>query len=297
MPISSMTGFARVAGAIGDATWAWELKSVNGRGFDLRLRVPAGLDGVEAAAREILVKKLTRGTIQANLTLDRAQRPSEIKVNQTVLEALLKAAEAVREQAGSLVAPPTLDGLLAVRGVVEVVEQPDSEEMRQTLTAAITQGFDSAATALIEARRIEGENVAKIIAQHVDTVETLVAAAERIIARLPASLRARIEEQVRVLMDSSAAFDADRLHQEAVLLATKADVREEIDRLGAHIEHARKLIRGGGAIGRKLDFLAQEFNREANTLCSKSTDRELTEIGLSLKTVIDQFREQVQNIE
>lgn len=297
MPISSMTGFARVAGTYGDTHWAWELKSVNGRGFDLRLRAPPGLDGVEAAARECLAKTLARGTVQANLAIERPPRPATIRINEDILSALVKAIETVRAKAGPHVAPATIDGLLAVRGVVEVTESADSDEARLALQAAIIAGFGEATQALVATRQLEGQNIAKIVGHQIAGISELVERAERVVSRQPAALRARLEEHVKALLDNSANLDPDRLHQEAMILAMRADVREELDRLKAHIDHASRLVKEGGAVGRKLDFLAQEFNREANTLCSKSGDKELTEIGLSLKTIIDQLREQVQNIE
>lgn len=297
VPIASMTGFARVSGNFRDVSWAWELKSVNGRGLDMRLRVAPGLDGVEIQVREILQRQVQRGTIQANLAIDRPPRPAEIRINHDILAALVKAAGTVHDEAGSRIAPASVDGLLAVRGVVEIIERPDDDEARAGLTAAVIDGFSAAVGALVEARSVEGRNVEEILSQQIASIEKLVGEAEVIVAGLPQELKARISEQVQALLSGSPAFDPERLHQEAILLATRADVREELDRLQAHIDHARKLVADGGAIGRKLDFLAQEFNREANTLCSKSSNKQLTQIGLSLKTVIDQMREQVQNIE
>lgn len=297
MPIASMTGFARVTGLHGDASFAWELKSVNARGLDLRLRVPPGLDGLEVLTREALAKKITRGTIHASLTVDRPPRPIEIRVNQEVLGALLKTAEAVRAQAGDSVRPASVDGLLAVRGAVEIIEQPDSEEARQALFAAVQQVFLEAVDALAAARADEGRAIGAVVSEQIDQVAALIAEADHIAAVLPHSLWARIKDQVEALVENTANFDIERLHQEAALLAVRADVREELDRLKAHVGHARELIANGGVVGRKFDFLAQEFNREANTLCSKSSNKDLTRLGLSLKTVIDQLREQVQNIE
>lgn len=263
----------------------------------MRLRVAPGLDGVEITVREILQRHVQRGTIQANLAIDRPPRPAEIRINHDILSALVKAAGAVYDEAGSRIAPASVDGLLAVRGVVEIIERPDDDEARAGLTAAVIDGFSAAVGALVEARSVEGRNVAEILSQQIASIEKRVGEAEVIVAGLPQELKARISDQVQALLSGSSAFDPERLHQEAILLATRADVREELDRLQAHIDHARKLVADGGAIGRKLDFLAQEFNREANTLCSKSSNKQLTQIGLSLKTVIDQMREQVQNIE
>jgi len=295
MPIASMTGFARARGQAGDAAFAWEVKSVNGRGFDLRLRVPQGFEAIEAQARDILSKLVSRGNVQATLTVDRPARPVEVRVNGEVLEKLLTAGLGVSARTGA--APPTVDGLLMVRGVVEVIETPESEEERTVLHRAVLDGLSEAGAMLIAARRSEGAALAALIEGHLETIGSSTARAEALPARQPAVIKAKLAEQLRLLLDAQPALDPDRLHQEAMLLAAKVDVREEIDRLKAHVAHARKLAAEGGPIGRKLDFLAQEFNREANTLCSKSNDRELTEIGLSLKTTIDQLREQIQNVE
>lgn len=263
----------------------------------MRLRVAPGLDGVEITVREILQRHVQRGTIQANLAIDRPPRPAEIRINHDILSALVKAAGAVHDEAGSRIAPASVDGLLAVRGVVEIIERPDDDEARAGLTAAVIDGFSAAVGALVEARSVEGRNVAEILSQQIASIEKRVGEAEVIVAGLPQELKARISDQVQALLSGSSAFDPERLHQEAILLATRADVREELDRLQAHIDHARKLVADGGAIGRKLDFLAQEFNREANTLCSKAQFAALTRIGLDLKAVIDQMREQIQNVE
>lgn len=295
MPIASMTGFARIRGSLGDTQWAWELKSVNGRGLDVRLRAPPGFDGLEGAVREAVGRVMARGSVQAQLTIDRPLRPPQVRVNESVLQALLAAAEAVRQRTGA--PPATVDGLFAVRGVVEVIDAAETEAERVALQASVLDGVKEAARALVAMRRHEGQTLADIIGRQLETISGLVARAETLPARQPAAIRARLEEQVKALLDTGAGFDTDRLHQEAILIATKADVREEIDRLQAHVAHAHRLLAEDGAIGRKLDFLAQEFNREANTLCSKSNDRELTEIGLSLKTTIDQLREQIQNVE
>jgi uncharacterized protein (TIGR00255 family) len=295
MSIASMTGFARVRGTHADAHWAWELKSVNGRGLDLRLRCPPGFDALEATAREVLGKALARGNVQAVLSIDRPHRPAEVRLNGPVLEALLRVSDDVHARTGA--ARATIDGLLAVRGVVEVVETADSDEEQAALQAAVVDGLRQAVTELAAARRVEGAALASVIEAHLERIVELTAAAETHPARTPAAIKARLADQVKVLLEQSQSLDQDRLHQEAVLIATRADIREEIDRLTAHVAHARRLLAEGGAIGRKLDFLAQEFNREANTLCSKSNDRELTEIGLSLKTAIDQLREQIQNVE
>lgn len=295
MSIASMTGFARVRGTHADAHWAWELKSVNGRGLDLRLRCPPGFDGLDSAAREALGKALARGNVQATLSIERPPRPAEVRINAPVLEALLRVSDDLHAKTGAPRA--TIDGLLTVRGVVDVVEKADSDEEQATLQAAVIDSLRQAVAELAAARRVEGAAIASVIEAHLARIVELTAAAEAHPARTPAAIKSRLADQVKALLEQGQSLDPDRLHQEAVLIATRADIREEIDRLAAHVAHARRLLVEGGSIGRKLDFLAQEFNREANTLCSKSNDRELTEIGLSLKTTIDQLREQIQNVE
>jgi uncharacterized protein (TIGR00255 family) len=295
MAIASMTGFARAHGRAGEAAFVWELRSVNGRGLDLRLRVPQGLDGVEPQARELAGKRLARGNVQASLSVERPPRPAEVRLNAALLEELAASLRHAAARTG--LAPPGLDSLVGVRGVVEVVEAQETDEDRQALSEAVLAGFAEALAALHEARLREGAAIAAVLGGHIDAIEGLVARAEGMAARTPEAVRTRLAEAVRLLVDAEPRLDPDRLHQEAVLAATRADVREELDRLTAHVAHARRLLGEGGAVGRKLDFLAQEFNREANTLCSKSNDRELTEIGLALKTAIDQLREQVQNVE
>jgi uncharacterized protein (TIGR00255 family) len=293
--IASMTGFARARGAHGEAAWTWELKSVNGRGLDLRFRAPPGFEQLEPALREALAAALARGNVQAALSVDRPPRPAEVRINQTVLEAVAAAAEAIRARTGA--PPATVDGILSIRGVVDVTEARESEEEHAALIAALAEGFRRAAAELVAARRAEGAALAGLLRGQLDAIERLVAEAEAHPGRRPEAIRGRLAESVRALIVESDRFDPDRLHQEAVLLAARADIREELDRLAAHVAHARRLLADGGPVGRKLDFLAQEFNREANTLCSKSSDRELTAIGLSLKTVVDQMREQIQNVE
>jgi uncharacterized protein (TIGR00255 family) len=295
MTIASMTGFARAQGSRGDIRWAWELRSVNGRNLDLKLRVPAGFDALEQGAREAVTKALARGNLQATLTLDRLRRAPEIRVDAAALGALAAAATEAARTHG--LAPPTIDGLLSVKGVVEVVEPTDSEEERAGLFSALAASFAAALAALLASRATEGARLAGILEGHLGAIATLSATAREHPSRAPDAIRARLADQLKALLDTSTALDPQRLAQEAALIATRIDVREEVDRLDAHVAHARRLLTEGGAVGRKLDFLAQEFVREANTLCSKANDRGVTEIGLALKTVIEQLREQVQNVE
>ncbi len=295
MPLSSMTGFARADGAGNGYRWTWELRSVNGKGLDTRLRLPAGFEHLEAAAREKIGAALTRGNLQVTLTVQSDAGAVHIRVNDAVLAEVAAAMAHVRGRIE--VQPPTLDGILAIRGVLETFEGVDDEATRTALAAAILADLAAALASLTADRVREGRAIAVILAARLGEIERLVAAAEASPARTPEAIRAKLSEQIATLVEASPALDPDRLHQEAVLLATRADVREELDRLVAHIAAARALLAEDGAVGRRLDFLAQEFNREVNTLCSKSNDRGLTAIGLDLKAVVDQFREQIQNLE
>jgi uncharacterized protein (TIGR00255 family) len=295
MSLASMTGFARAHGAVGNHAWAWELKSVNSKGLDLRLRLPPGWDAIEAAIRASAARALARGAVSAALELKREGAAPVVRVNEQVLSAVLDTMRTIAKRADAQ--PPTVDGILGLKGVIEVVEAEESEEERAAVEAAVVSGFDTALKDLVAARRREGEALVRILSDRVSEIEKLTNAAERSPARTQEAIRARLTEQVKLLLDTGEKFDRDRLHQEAILLATRLDVREEIDRLGAHVVAARELLKNGGAVGRRLDFLAQEFNREANTLCSKANDASLTAIGLELKAVVDQFREQVQNLE
>jgi uncharacterized protein (TIGR00255 family) len=291
MPIASMTGFAREAGTTGPAHWAWELKSVNGRGLEVRVRVPTGLDAVGEEARALVQKRLNRGTCHLTLTLSRAEAAPRVRINEALLASLAEAVTRVPMPLG--ITLPSVDGLIGIRGVVEVEEETaDDEALRRDLAAAAHRLVE----ALAEGRRAEGRALATIVGGQLAAMADLVEAAEACPARRPEAVKARLSAQVAALMEAGS-FDPARLHQEAVLLAARADVREEIDRLRAHLAAARELLAAGGAVGRRLDFLAQELGREANTLCAKANDVSLSRIGLDLKAVVEQFREQVQNVE
>jgi uncharacterized protein (TIGR00255 family) len=295
MALSSMTGFARGHGVSGPYAWTWEIKSVNGKGLDVRLRTPGGWDAVELPVRARAAEALSRGSVQANLTVERSGAAPSVRVNAPVLDAILSA---VRDFGAKITAsPPSLDGLLSLKGVIEITEAEENEAERRSAETAVVVGFAAALTSLAEMRRSEGAALARVLTVRLDEIAALVERAEQAPGRRPDAIRARLAEQVATLLAQSERFDPDRLHQEAIMIATKADVREELDRLHAHIAQARRLIEDGGPIGRKLDFLAQEFNREANTLCAKANDVELTNIGLELKAAVEQFREQVQNVE
>jgi uncharacterized protein (TIGR00255 family) len=295
MALSSMTGFARAHGVSGSYAWAWELKSVNAKGLDLRLRLPAGWDAVEVPVRNRAAEVLARGTVYGVLTVERQGVAPIVKVNESALAAALAT---IRSLAGRVdAAPPRLDGILALKGIIEVIDEDEREEDRRAAELAVIAGFQETIAELAAMRRHEGAALGKILTQRLDEIAALAARAEAAPGRRPEAIKARIAEQIAVLLDASSRFDPDRLHQEAILIASKADIREELDRLAAHIAQGARLIRDGGSIGRRLDFLAQELNREANTLCAKSNDVELTNIGLELKSVVEQFREQVQNLE
>jgi uncharacterized protein (TIGR00255 family) len=295
MALSSMTGFARGQGVSGSYAWAWELKSVNAKGLEVRLRLPPGWDVVEAPLRGRVAEVLARGTVHGNLSVSREGIAPVVKVNEAVLTAVLAT---LRDLAGRIeAAPPSLDGILALKGVVEVIDQDEREEERQAAEAAVIAGFGLVLAGLADMRRQEGETLARVLSARLGEIAALAARADAAPGRRPEAIKARLAEQVTTLLASSDRFDADRLHQEAILIATKADIREELDRLASHIEQARKLLAQGGAVGRRLDFLAQELNRESNTLCAKANDIELSNVGLELKSVVEQFREQVQNLE
>ena len=295
MALSSMTGFARGHGVSGAYGWSWELKSINAKGLDLRLRLPVGWDAVEGPVRNGAAQVLARGTVYGTLTVERQGIAPVVRVNEPVLAAVLTT---IKSLAGRVdAAAPRLDGILSLKGVIEVIDEDEREEDRRAAEAAVIAGFRATVAELAAMRRHEGEALGQVLTQRVREIAALAARADSAPGRRPEAIKARVAEQVAMLLDTSSRFDPDRLHQEAILIATKADIREELDRLAAHAAQVERLITDGGAIGRRLDFLAQELNREANTLCSKSNDVELTNIGLELKSVVEQFREQVQNLE
>jgi uncharacterized protein (TIGR00255 family) len=295
MALSSMTGFARGHGVAGSYVWSWEIKSINAKGLDLRFRLGQGWDAIEMPARTLGSEKLSRGTVYANLTVERKGVTPAVRINEPVLAAVLSTLKSLSGKVAA--APPALDGILSLKGVIEITEEDEREEDHRAAEAAIIAGFEKALAELVAMRRAEGATLGRLLSTRLDEIAVLTARAERAPGRKPEAIKARLAEQVATLLSASERFDSDRLHQEAVLLAAKADIREELDRLASHVAQAKKLLADGGAIGRKLDFLAQELHRESNTLTAKANDVELTNIGLELKTVIEQFREQVQNLE
>ncbi|NVK34297.1 MAG: YicC family protein [Rhodobacteraceae bacterium] len=297
MSLASMTGFSRVAGESGNVRWTWELRSVNGKNLDVRIRIPAGLEGLEQKIREKCSAALKRGSVSVGLSMRRDESEAVLSVNENALEAVLAAVELLQKRLPE-VAPPTLDGILAQKGVFELKEPEEDEETRAAMFEALLSTLDTALVELTEMRHSEGQAITAVVTAQIDTIAELTQRAEKLPARTTEAIKARLASQVADLMEASGnVLDPQRLHQEAVMLATKADIREELDRLSTHVQAVRELIGSGGAVGRRLDFLAQEFNRETNTLCSKSNDVELTAIGLDLKAVIDQMREQIQNLE
>lgn len=295
MPISSMTGFARSSGEHEGLFWQWEIKSVNGKALDVRLRLPQGFEALELPVRAALANAFKRGNLQVALSLSGQVARETVRLNQEILDRLVEAGEALRGRIGG--EPLRADVLLSIRGVVEVASVPEEEAQLEKRQAAMLESFGEALASLAVARREEGERLHAVVLQQVRRIAELSAAARANPARSTGAVKARLAEQVARLIETGAPLDPDRLHQEAVIAATRADIQEELDRLDSHVEAAQQLLASHEAIGRKFDFLAQEFNREANTLCSKASDRSLSNIGLDLKTVIDQMREQVQNIE
>ena len=296
MTLSSMTGFARGQGAAGAYVWNWEIKSVNAKGLDVRFRLPPGWDAIEVPVRKAATDALGRGTVYGNLTVERKGVQPTVRINEPVLNAVIATLDMLDNKIVGA-NRPTLDGILALKGVMEIVEEDESEGDRRAAEAAIIAGFNQTLAELVAMRRAEGATLGRLLSVRIDEIGALAKRAEAAPGRKAEAIKARLAEQVATLLSASQRFDSDRLHQEAILLATKADIREELDRLASHGEQVRKMLADGVAVGRKLDFLAQELNRESNTLTAKANDVELTNIGLELKSVVEQFREQVQNLE
>lgn len=295
MTIVSMTGFAEANGSRDGARWRWEAKSVNGRGLDVRLRTPPGFEGIEPAARMLAAERFRRGSIQAQLTFEAGDSGRALRIDAAALAAAVRIAREVAAETG--LAPARVDGLLALKGVIVQDDiLPLEAPARALRDAAIIETLATAFDALVRARATEGSKLHAVLDAHIDDIERLTGEASALGAAQPKALRDKLAAQVQDMLSGSG-ISEDRLAQEAALLAVKADIREELDRLRAHVHEARVLLKSGEAVGRKIDFLSQEFNREANTLCSKSSDIALTRIGLALKATIDQFREQAQNVE
>ncbi len=293
--LASMTGFARVEGDADGLSWSWELKSVNGKSLDLRFRLPPGFEALEPPLRALIGERVKRGSVSVSLAITRTVAGATLQVNRAVLDQVLRLARELGQEVE--VAPPRIDGLLALRGVLESGEELPDPATRERREALLLSGCGTALDALTNMRRAEGTRLGAVLSGRVQEIVTLVAAAEASAAAQPDAIRARLKSLVAALTDAVPSIPEERLAQEAALLVARGDIREELDRLTAHIAATRELLAEGGAVGRRLDFLCQELNREANTLCSKSADVELTRIGLALKAGIEQLREQVQNIE
>jgi uncharacterized protein (TIGR00255 family) len=298
--LASMTGFARaqgeVIGELGTIGWIWELRSVNGRGLDVKLRLASGLDGLEPGLRDATAKLLKRGNVSGTLTLKR-EAVSGLTVDMAALDRMKELAIGLADEIpGAL--PPRAEALLALPGVMRNAgAQDDSEELQAALQVAVRAGYAEALDGLVAARAGEGARLGEIVNAQLDEIALLHAEASGEAAEQPALHKARLMAQLAEILGATSGLPEERIAQEVALLATKSDVREELDRLASHIAAARALLAEASGVGRKLDFLVQEFNREVNTLCSKSVSLKLTATGLRLKAVVEQLREQVANIE
>jgi uncharacterized protein (TIGR00255 family) len=295
MSLVSMTGFAEAHGAQGELRWRWEVKSVNGRGLDVRLRTPPGFDSIEPAVRMLAAERFRRGNLQATLNFVPQEGSRNFRVDREALSAAVRLAKEIADQTG--LPPARVDGLLALKGIIvqDDLAPVDAAE-RASRDAALLESLATAFDALRRSRRTEGVKLTNLLHGMVEEIGRLAKDASAVAAAQPAALRERLMLQMKELL-AGTQLSEDRLAQEVALLATRVDVREELDRLQAHVHEAETLLNSGEAVGRKLDFLAQEFNREANTLCSKAADIALTRMGLALKHTVDQFREQAQNVE
>jgi uncharacterized protein (TIGR00255 family) len=293
-----MTGYARAEGRDAQVSWVWEAKSVNGRGLELRCRLPSGHDGLDPAARAAAAAKLKRGNVQLSLNVTRTAEQPMVRVNTDLLHQLAALIADLGDRHPHIQAA-RWDGLLAVKGVLEPMEaeEVDAEAVRKGRESAMTATLDQVLDQLAAMRLSEGARIKAVLMDQLAEIAALAEKAGACAALRPEAVKERLKTQVAAVLEAAPSLHEDRIAQEVALLAVKADIREELDRLRAHVAAARELLEAGGGVGRKLDFLSQEFNREANTLCSKALDVELTRVGLDLKAVIDQFREQVQNIE
>lgn len=295
MALQSMTGFARHEGQFDDASWVWELRSVNGKGLDLRFRLPTGYETIEGKVRKIGQSMLSRGNVQISLQTLQSFSTATPVINESVVDAIISNAEKLRERVGGDM--PDVAELLNIRGVLEFEEAAVSEDAREAFEKEVVSSFEQALSELVKARATEGAAIEAVLKSQIDKIAALHTSIEANEDRSLEAIRARMKEQLDRLIEDNDKLDQQRLHQEAALLAAKADIQEELDRLSVHLDSATKLLAGDGPIGRKLDFLSQEFNRECNTICSKSNSASVSSLGLDMKLVIDQFREQIQNME
>ncbi|MBL8660131.1 MAG: YicC family protein [Rhodospirillales bacterium] len=291
-----MTGFGRTEGQTDGCAWVWELRSVNGKGLDVRCRLPAGFEALEPGSRGRVAGYFKRGNIALTLAVERTAGAVSVRLNTAVLDQILALLPEIERRLPGA-APPSAERLLAMRGVIEVVDELPGADQREALETTLLGSLDEALQALAAMRRQEGARLRPVLVDQLEQIGALCSRAETVAATQPAAILERLRQQIAALGETVPALPEERLAQEVALLATKVDTREEIDRLKSHLDAVRALLGGDGAVGRRLDFLCQELNREANTLCSKSADVELTAIGLELKAVIEQFREQIQNIE
>ncbi len=288
-----MTGFARAEGETGGLSWVWEARSVNGRGLDVRCRLPSGLDRLDPTVRAETSKAMKRGNVSVTLSTSRAVGAAPFTVDRTVLDQVLMLQSELMGRVDR--SPPRLEELLQIPGVLD--RGGPAEAIDEKVEKALLAGFSQALKGLVAARTEEGQRLAAVLLGQVEEIERLAAEAASSASLRPDAVKERLKAQIQELLDAVPTLPEERLAQELALMAAKGDIREELDRLAAHVGQARDMLKEGGAIGRRLDFLSQEFNRESNTLCSKSQDVTLTRIGIALKTVIDQFREQIQNVE
>lgn len=294
MAVNSMTGFASADGIYNNASWLWEIRSVNGKGLDVRIRLPSGYEALEPQVRTACAKALKRGNIQISLSV-KEQHSAELVVNQAALDQVVEIATKLSENTD--IKKASVDGILNIRGVLEERQVERSPQDNEVLIAQLDASFSQCLKALVTARQSEGASLSAVLLGQMAQVASKVDAIIADPSRTQDAIRTRLKDQVRYLLEANSDFDEERLHMEAAILATKADLQEELDRLAAHVDAAKALIEEGGAVGRRLDFLAQEFNRECNTVCSKSNAGAVTSLGLDLKVIIDQFREQIQNVE
>lgn len=300
MSIASMTGFAREAGELQtdlhSLSWVWEIKSVNGKALDIKTKLPSMYEDMSFELKKLVAKYLQRGSVSVFLELNSAQNDVKVQINEALLKELTeKALDIYYNHQGEMEKPKSSD-ILAMRGVVEVVDNPLSEDEAETLKSKLLSSFEDLCQKLAHDRRLEGEKIKTALSVILEKIGSIAAGIEKIADEQPAKIKAKLSEQLKQWL-GDATISEERLAQEVVFLVTRADIREEIDRLKAHLQTAAELLNGSEAVGRRLDFLCQELNREANTTCSKSSDIELTAFGMELKALIEQFREQVQNIE
>jgi len=296
LSVHSMTGYARTEGYNEHCSWTWEVRGVNGKGLDVRSRVPGGFEALDVIARDRVKKCLRRGNITLSLNIEWVRKGEAFAINEAALKNYVDLLPQLSRQVPDA-SPVTMDGLLSLKGVIEPSDQSISDDAQKDLEISLLKDLDDTLVALQAMRAEEGMRLSDVLNQQVHTIASLCKAAAKVAAIRPDVIRKRLKQQVEALLEDVSTLSTERLEQEAALLMTKADISEELDRLSAHVAAAQDLLKQDSAIGRKLDFLCQEFNREANTLCSKSGDVELTRIGLDMKAMIEQFREQVQNIE